>query len=38
MLPDFRGTKGHMGGKKRRSNYEMKAKCDPPGQKIAAPV
>ena len=37
-LPGFRGTKGHMGGKKRRRYYEMKAKCDPPWQKIAASV
>ena len=37
ILPDFRGTQGHMGGKNRRY-YEMKAKCDPLGQKTAAPV
>ena len=37
MLPDFRGTKGHMGGKNRRC-YEMKVKRDPLGQKTAAPV
>lgn len=37
MLPDFRGTKGHVGGKNRRY-YEMKVKCDPLGQKTATPV
>lgn len=40
MLPDLKGTKGHKSGsgKSRRRYYKMKAKCDPPGQKIAVPV
>lgn len=38
MLPDFKGTTEHMGGKNRRRYYERKVKCDPPERKIAAPV
>lgn len=38
LLPDLRGIKGHQNGKNRRKYSEMKAKCDSPRQKIAAPV
>ena len=38
LLPDLGGTEGHKSGKSRRKYYETKAKCDPPGQKIATPM